>query len=141
MLVDSGRVARPAQGYQIPTMSNLMTFHKILPGCEEGNRAAWRAFLADYTPMVFQLFGVYSPWTPERCLDAWHEALRVLSADQCTPLWSFSHESEGEFLVDLRAFLLDWIATKLELSQDAEEPPAPTAETLPALLKGLPVLH
>ena len=41
MLVDSGRVPRPAQGYQIPTMSNLMTFHKILPGCEEGNRAAW----------------------------------------------------------------------------------------------------
>ncbi len=134
MLVDSGRVPRPAQGYQIPTMSNLMTFHKILPGCEEGNRAAWRAFLTDYTPMGFQLFGVYSPWTPERCLDAWHEALRVLSADQCTPLRSFSHQSE-------RAFLLAWIATKLEPSQDAEEPPAPTAETLPALLKGLPVLH
>ena len=122
-------------------MSNLMTFHKILPGCEEGNRAAWRAFLADYTPMVFQLFGVYSPWTPERCLDAWREALRVLSADQCTPLRSFSHQSEREFLVDLRAFLLDWIATKLEPSQDAEDPPAPTVETLAALLKGLPLLH
>ena len=47
-------------------MSKLLTFHKILPGCEEGNPEAWKAFLADYTPMALQFFGVYSPWPPER---------------------------------------------------------------------------
>jgi hypothetical protein len=122
-------------------MSNLMTFHKILPGCEEGNPAAWRAFLADYTPMALQFIGVYSPWAPEASLDCWRDALHALSANECATLKSFSHQSEREFLVGLRAFLQDWTATRLESMQDCSAPPAPTAQTLGALLSGLPVLH
>jgi len=141
MSVQGGRVPHSAQGFLIPTMSNLMTFHKILSGCEGGIPAAWRTLLSEYTPVVLRLFGVYSPWTPERSLDAWREVLSLLSADQCLPLRSFSHQSEREFLVDLRAFLLDWMAAKLEPCQIGEDPAAPTVETLAALLKGLPLLH
>jgi hypothetical protein len=122
-------------------MSNLMTFHRILPGCEEGKREAWHAFLAEYSRIAFRLFEVYSPWTDDQRLEFWLQALRALTAEQCAPLRHFSHQSKREFLVDLRAFLMDWMVTKLELSQQAEEPPAPTADTLVAMLKGLPLVH
>ncbi len=122
-------------------MSNLMTFHRILPGCEEGNRDAWQALLADYSPIAFRLFETYSPWTVDQCLEFWPEALRALTRDQCAPLRSFSHQSKREFLVNLRGFLMDWMATKLVPSHDALEPPAPTADILVEILKGLPLVH
>jgi len=122
-------------------MSKLITFHKILPGCEEGNTEAWRAFLADYTPMALKFFGIYSLWAPDTRLDCWRDALRTLSANECAALRGFSHQSEREFLVGLRAFLQDWTASKIESSRDAVDPPAPTAQTLGALLSGLPLLH
>jgi len=122
-------------------MPKLMTFHKTLPACEEGDTEAWKAFLADYTPMAVQFLGVYSPWPPETCLDTWRDGLRALGTDGCAKLKGFSHQSEREFLVDLRAFLQDLAAPKVQLSQDAAEPPAPTTETLSALLNGLPLVH
>jgi hypothetical protein len=122
-------------------MSKLMTFHKILPGCEEGNPEAWRAFLAVYTPWALQLFSVYSLGTPDARLDCWRDALRALSANEFATLKGFSHQSEREFLVGLRAFLQEWVASKLESSQDAADPPPPTVQTLGALLSGLPLLH
>jgi hypothetical protein len=64
-----------------------------------------------------------------------------LSANECAVLRSFSHQSEREFLVGLRAFLLDWIGSKLESSQDAVDPAAPTVQALGALFRGLPVVH
>ena len=122
-------------------MSKLMTFHKILPGCEEGNPEAWRAFLADYTPMALQYLGVYSAGAPDVFLDSWRHALRAMSANEFATLKGFSHQSEREFLVGLRAFLQDRIAAKVESRQDAADPPAPTVQTLGVLLSGLPVLH
>ena len=122
-------------------MVKLLTFHKILPGCEGGNPEAWKAFLADYTPMALHFFGVYTPWAPDAALDCWRDALRGLGANECAALKGFSHQSEREFLVGLRAFLQDWAAGKLESSQDTANPPAPTTETLGALLAGLPLLH
>jgi hypothetical protein len=41
----------------------------------------------------------------------------------------------------MRAFLHDWITTKLESPQDAAATPAPTVQTLGALLSGLPLVH
>jgi len=122
-------------------MSKLMIFHNTLPGCEEGNPQAWRAFLAVYTPMALHFFGVYTDWAPSARLDHWRDALRTLGASEYAILKGFSHQSEREFLVGLRAFLQDWAAARLEFPQDAAEPPAPTIETLGALLSGLPLLH
>ncbi len=122
-------------------MSKLTIFHNILPGCEEGNPEAWRAFLADYTPIALQLFGVYSPWAPAVRLDGWRDSLRVMCANECASLKGFSHQSEREFLVDLRAFLQEWAATKFESLLDTTDPPAPTFQMLGPLLSGLPLLH
>lgn len=122
-------------------MSKLMTLYKILPGCEEGSPEAWRAFLVNYTPSALQVFKVYSPWPVEACLEQWRDALRELCANDFAELKGFSHLSERDFLVGLRAFLLDRAATLLSPSQDAKEPPAPTAETLTATLAGLPLVH
>jgi hypothetical protein len=122
-------------------MSKLMTFHKTLPGCEQGDPEAWKAFLTDYSSTGLSLLSVYSPWAPEARWEAWRGALRTLSADNCAALRAFSHQSEREFLVDLRAFLQDWIATKLEPQPHAVDPPAPTVQALDGLLKGLPVVH
>jgi len=119
----------------------LMTFHKTLPGCEQGDRDAWRLFLARYTPIVFQLFGVYLPGTPEQRWEFWREAVRALCAGNYERLRAFSHQSEREFLVDVRAFLLDRVSAAIDSSLDAQAPPGPTVETLGALLKGLPLLH
>jgi hypothetical protein len=122
-------------------MPKLMTFHKVLPGCQEGNPEAWRVFIADYTPLALGLFEIYSSWTPEVCLDNWRGALGSLRADDCAMLKGFPHQSEREFLVGLRAFLLDRVATRLDPAQDAVSPPAPTFEHLGTLLHGLPLLH
>jgi hypothetical protein len=118
-----------------------MTLYKILPGCEEGNQEAWRAFLENYSPTALQLLKVYSPWSADACLDQWRDALRALSADDFAVLRKFSHQSEREFLVGLRAFLLDRIALSVTPSQDATELPAPSAETLTTLLSGLALAH
>jgi hypothetical protein len=122
-------------------MSKLMTLYKILPGCEEGSPEAWKAFLVNYTPSALQVFKVYSPWPIETSLEHWCDALRELSANDFAALKGFSHLSERDFLVGLRAFLLDRAAGVLSPAQDAAEPPAPTAETLAVLLAGLPLVH
>lgn len=91
--------------------------------------------------MALRFFGIYSPWDPSACGDNWRDALAALSANECAILKGFSHQSEREFLVGLRGFLQDRAAAKLEPSQDAAAPPAPTVETLGVLLGGLPLIH
>ena len=118
-----------------------MIFHTILPGCEEGNPEAWRAFLADYTPAALHFLSVYTFWAPDARWEGWRDALRTLCANECATLRAFSHQSEREFLVGLRAFLQDWAAPKLASSPDTAEPSAPTVQTVGALLRGLPLLH
>jgi len=122
-------------------MPKLLIFQNILPACEEGNAEAWRAFLKDYTSTALRIFGVYSPWADEACLDGWRDALRDLTAQDFAMLRKFSHQSEREFLVDLRAFLQDWAIPRLDSTQDAANPPALTEATLTALLAGLPLVH
>jgi hypothetical protein len=122
-------------------MSKLMTLYKILPGCEEGNPEAWRAFLANYTHSALQFFAIYSPWSPDARLECWREALGALSANACAALKGLSHQSEREFLVGLRSFLQEWAAPRLDPAQDAADPTAPTIQTLGDLLNGLPLLH
>jgi hypothetical protein len=91
--------------------------------------------------MALHFFGVYTPWAPEARLNSWRDALQALSANECATLKGFSHQSEREFLVGLRAFLQEWAATKIEPTQDAAAPPAPTLQTLGALLSSLPLVH
>ncbi len=122
-------------------MAKLITFHKILAGCERGSREAWRDFLSDYTPIVHQLINVYLPLSQEARAEFWRGALRDLTSNNCEGLRAFEHQAEREFLFGLRAFLLERCSAKLDLSQDTTAAPRPTPETVTALLKGLPLIH
>ncbi len=118
-----------------------MTFHKVLPGCEEGSPEAWQAFLGFYTPLAMDFLGVYTPWDSDARWAMWREALGALSANECAELKAFPHQAEREFLVALRAYLQDRAAPRLEARQDAATPAAPTRGALTTLLSGLPIVH
>jgi hypothetical protein len=122
-------------------MPRLITFHKILAGCEAGERESWRTFLGEYTPLVFRLAGIYLPSSPETRTALWRETLAALAAGHFELLRSFDHQAEREFLADLRSFLLEQGAAKLDGSRDVTGPPRPRPETVSSLVKPLPLLH
>jgi len=120
-------------------MSRLVTFHRILGGCEAGHRESWQAFLSDYTPIALELARKYVPSWPTGPAGLWQDALGALAAENFQRLRAFDHQAEREFLVDLRSFLLEYGSRKLDPSHDVAG--APTPEAVRALLKGLPLLH
>jgi hypothetical protein len=71
----------------------------------------------------------------------WQESLLVLGANDYERLRGLPQQAEREFLVGLRAFLLDSALPRLASSQDAALPPAPTLQTLGELFQGLPLFH
>jgi hypothetical protein len=121
--------------------SRLWTFQRILPACEEGEVGAWKAFLDGYTSVAYELLGVYLPALRDRRKEIWGEALRTLAEDDYKRLRTFDHQAEREFLVDLRTFLMEVGAPRLDAARDVAGPPRPTTEALGTLLKDLPLLH
>ena len=119
----------------------MITFHKTLAGCEAGNPESWRAFLGDYTALVYQLVDVYLPPLREGRDRLWEETLLALAANNFERLRAFDHQAEREFLADLRSFLLERGATKFEPAGDITRAPRPAPDTVDALLKGLPLIH
>jgi hypothetical protein len=120
----------------------LLTFHKTLAGCEKGSRRAWQGFVATYTPVMFRFLGVYAPACEGECKkQVWQKSLRLLCADNFQRLRTFDHQSEREFVVELRAFLLETIANQLDPAADNRDAPRPTPEAVKGLLAGLPLNH
>jgi hypothetical protein len=120
----------------------LLTFHKTLAGCEQGSRAAWEAFVSSYTPMMFCILGVYAPACDEDCRrQAWQEVLGLLCAGNFQRLRTFDHQSEREFVVDLRTCLLEASANRVNPVADNRDAPEPTPAGVKGLLQGLPLVH
>lgn len=117
------------------------TFQKILPACEKGQHEAWKAFLDAYSAVAFACFGFYLPSLRDRQKEIWREVLQALTANDCERLRTFDHQAEREFLVDLRNFLLEAGAPRLDRAQDLAGPPRPSLDSVSALLQGLPFLH
>lgn len=118
----------------------MLTFHKILAGCEAGGAAAWRAFIADYTPLAGSLTRIYLPGA-QQSEHLWKGALRGLAAENFSLLRGFEHQSEREFLLDLRAFYLGKSQASLDPAFDSKDRPAPTASGVAEMLKGAPLVH
>jgi hypothetical protein len=118
----------------------LLTFHKILNGCETGDREAWFAFLSDYTPFVVQLARIYLPTQPDPLL-LWREDLAALCNDHFDLLRTFEHQSEREFLAGLRAFFLDRGLAKLDAVDNPLDGSKLEVETVRRLVSDLPLLH
>jgi hypothetical protein len=120
----------------------LLTFHKTLAGCEEGSCGAWQGFITSYTPIIFRILSVYAPSCGEDCQSqVWRESLRGLGADNFQRLRAFDHQSEREFVVGLRAFVLETGSSQLDRLADSKQAPEPTPDIVKGLLKGLPLLH
>lgn len=116
----------------------MLTFHKIIAGCEAGEPDAWRAFLQDYTPIVSEWARVYLPGLPSDDV-RWKDTLAAITASSFTALHELDHQSEREFLVGLRVFYLGRSASALEPAADAQGSPA--AGALAEMLKGVPLVH
>ncbi len=114
----------------------MLTFHKIIAGCEEGQEESWLAFLADYTPLALQLTTVYMPGMADP-LGLWRESVIKLCDSGFQKLRVFSRQSEREFLLDLRDFLFECGS----MSLDSIDTPEVTLETVGELLRGLPFMH
>ncbi len=121
--------------------SKLFTFHHILAACEDDSHEGWQAFLGNYAPICFRLIDVCLPCSAEQREDFWRDTLGALTADNHKLLRKFEHQAEREFLVDLRAFLFDRGAERLNLSLDPSDVPKPTPESVGALLEGLPLIQ
>jgi len=119
----------------------VLTFHKILAGCEQGSREPWQRFLCDYTPGAFALLNVYAPrFSVEQRDESWRRMVQALAENNFQRLRELDHQSERVFLTDLRRLLLQRILATLDPRLDSQTP-SPTAEALNSLLKGQPLLH
>jgi hypothetical protein len=154
--------SRPAKQHQ-----TLFTFHRVREECEQGSADAWRVFLELYTPLAFQLIALYAPNGSDRN-HTWDQTISALAENNFERFRATQRQSEREFLVDLRALLLDQLtpsrpaaepaiqsttpattsqpADTASISPELESPedlPAAStlAQKLPALLEGLPLLH
>jgi hypothetical protein len=119
---------------------NLLTFHRILEGCETGDSQAWRAFLSDYSPVMFQLARLYPSAQCDPVL-LWREAVLCLFADNFKLLREFEHQSEREFLAGLRRFFLAQGLATVATDRRPEGASGPDGESLRVLLRDLPLLH
>src|SRR5215471_19264295 len=119
----------------------LITFHRIIRGCEEGRPEAWRQFLAQYSPAASQLASVYLPSLASGWNQFWQNLVRSLAAEDCRQLRGFDHQGEREFLLALRAFLLERGEQEIDSSKDLSGAPEPTPGRVAGLLNGLPLMH
>jgi hypothetical protein len=135
ILVHAGVLsARPFRDYI------LLTFHKIISGCETGDRQAWCAFLSDYTPVMVQLARLHLAAECDPLL-VWREAVVALCDDDFRLLRSFEHQSEPEFLADLRASFLERELAKLDRPDKLLNNSGLDPDSVGLLVKDLPLLH
>jgi hypothetical protein len=124
-----------------PTVA--FTFHKVREQCEQGSPDAWRAFLNFYTALGMHLLKMYLPGDgpePER---VWEQTLAALAENDFQRFRATEKKSEREFLVDVRALLLEQslLALQPASATAAPRPAALDLESLGKLLEGLPLLH
>lgn len=119
----------------------MLTFHKIIAGCEAGDAGAWRAFLADYTPLFQEISRVYLR-DASHFQEMWERTLSQLAQNGYSALRGFERQSEREFLLDLRRFYLERCREAIGEGSHPAEPDAQlTASGVAAILKGAPLVH
>lgn len=120
--------------------SALLTFHRILSGCESADRAAWEAFAREYTPLIVQLGRLYLPGSIDPLL-VWRAVLVDLGAENFKLLRMLEHQSEREFLADLRVLFLAKGRAMLAQGESTQRSLEPCKSRVGSLLQGLPLVH
>jgi hypothetical protein len=113
----------------------------MVAGCEAGQRDDWGAFLREYGPIAYAAFDLYLGPSYEGGRDKfWKRALSLLTENGFERLRQLEHQSEREFLVGLRALLLESANAGLNAQPETSAPPEPTVESVKRLLQGLPLV-
>jgi hypothetical protein len=116
-----------------------LTFQTFSPGCTKGDPDSWQAFLASYMPIVFRLLEAYSPQMDSAARGAfWKKSLAALAADDFKRLREFDQQAEREFLVDLKAFVLECV---LQDQGIGTGPSVISSEAVQNHLAGRPIAH
>jgi len=121
---------------------DLFTFHRIREECEQASPEAWGAFLAFYAPACLRVLEIYGPIRAESASQVLKRMLQDQAANGFEHFRATSRQSEREFLVEIRAAMLDLAVESVA----AESPPdapngAPDFDSLTAILADLPLLH
>ncbi|HUI40828.1 MAG TPA: hypothetical protein VL523_02550 [Terriglobia bacterium] len=120
----------------------MLTFHKIIRQCADGDRQAWGAFVAEYTPFFTGLLAVYlREEGGSQGPAAWSGTLEDLAADTTQCLRSLAHQSEKEFLLDLRRLVLGRAALSVPDEPEAQAPSSPPDARARGVVEGLPLVH
>ncbi|MGH9433765.1 MAG: hypothetical protein ACRD3T_19725 [Terriglobia bacterium] len=119
----------------------MLTFHKIIEECREGNAEAWRALATQYTPVLTGVARAYSS-DPERVKNAWREVLGGLADHEFAALKAVDAHSDREFFAVLRSSLLDQMARGPEaVSYPGRLDATAALEVLSRLMKQFPLVH
>jgi hypothetical protein len=120
----------------------IYTFHKVREFGEQGNADAWRAFLNLYGPLCLRQVDLYFPGDSAAATALLERLLERLTENDFARFRAMPRQSEREFLIDVRALLLDLAAQ--EASARAGAPGGERVidmEKLEKLLADLPLMH
>src|ERR1700722_5001626 len=102
----ASEIASTLSGTVTDNKQGVCTFHRVREQCEQSNPDAWRAFLAFYAPLCLHLLAMYSP-DAAAAEPVWNRTLQTLGENNCERFRGTARQSEREFLLDVRALLLD----------------------------------
>jgi hypothetical protein len=124
----------------------VLTFQQVREQCEQGSGEAWRAFVNLYGPLLAHLVEMYSRAGAEASPSVVNKMLAALTENDFARLRATARQSEREFLIDIRALLLDVAAASAGSGvspASAETRPSAefTLEQLGKLMEGLPLTH
>ncbi|MGH9452914.1 MAG: hypothetical protein ACRD2O_02975 [Terriglobia bacterium] len=119
----------------------MLTFRNTIQGCREGDAAAWRTLIVQYTPILTGTVKAYSA-DAGRVERAWRSVLSASADHEFAALKELDAQSDREFFMVLRSSLLEQMARGLE---DGSHPGGwniPEAlETLSRLMTEFPLVH
>jgi hypothetical protein len=123
----------------------LYTFHKVREQCEQANAEAWRAFLSMYSPLGAHLLAMYGPDT-SASPNVWSKVLQKLAENNFERFRNTARQTEREFLVDIRALLLETLlgwdaASGNDVGAEANAAAAHATGNAKLSPEGLPLLH
>jgi len=113
----------------------------MIQGCREGDAEAWRALVAQYTPVLAGVAKAYSS-DPGRIAGAWRGVLGSLAGHDFAALKEVEAQSDREFFSVLRASLLEqFTAGPEDLTSPDGLDTITVLEDLSRLMRESPLVH
>ena len=119
----------------------MLTFHKMIRGCREGDAEAWGSLVAYTTPVLTRIAKAYTS-DSGRVAVSWQGVLHGLAGHDFTALKEVEAQSDREFFSFLRASILEQLAAGAKgFSFPDGLDPAAALEDLSGLMREFPLVH